>query len=244
MSALRPLLVALQFLTRIPVRLKTPPSEVEVGRSLLMYPAVGLLIGAVLVATNFALREVPDFVRAALLLATWVALTGALHLDGLSDTVDAFVGGRGDRERTLAIMKDPYCGPMGVTALVLVLLTKFAALAGTTATDSAMLLLAPLLARTSAVLLFATTDYVRNAGLGSVLTYGQSRTRLLAVCAGTIIAVLAFTDITGWRATAATLLLFSVLRWRMRVRLGGATGDTAGAMIELIEAAVLLSLFF
>lgn len=242
MNALRPFFVALQFLTRIPVRLQTP-SETEIGRSLLMYPAVGLLIGAVLVATDYALREVPDFVRAALLLATWVTLTGALHLDGLSDTADAFVGGRGDRQRTLAIMKDPYCGPMGATAIVLVLLVKFAALVSAISADPTALLLAPLLARTAVVVLFATTDYVRPAGLGRLLTYGQTRMRLLAVSAGTIIAILLFTATTGWRATAATLLVFGVLRWRMQVRLGGTTGDTAGAMIELIEVAVLVSLF-
>lgn len=243
MNALRPFFVALQFLTRLPVRLKAPPSAAEVGRSLLMYPAVGLLIGAVLFATDYALREVPDFVRAALLLATWVTLTGALHLDGLSDTADAFVGGRGDRQRTLAIMKDPYCGPMGATAIVLVLLMKFAALVSATSADPTALLLAPLLARTAVVVLFATTDYVRPDGLGRLLGYGQTRTRLLAVCAGTVIATLLFTDATGWRATASTLLVFGVLRWRMQVRLGGTTGDTAGAMIELIEVAVLVSLF-
>ncbi|WP_173644308.1 adenosylcobinamide-GDP ribazoletransferase, partial [Xanthomonas citri] len=88
---------------------------------------------------------------AALLLSAWVWLTGALHLDGLADTTDAWVGGMGERRRTLAIMKDPASGPMAVTAVVLVLLLKCAALASLLAQAPTTLWLAPLLARSALV---------------------------------------------------------------------------------------------
>jgi adenosylcobinamide-GDP ribazoletransferase len=68
--------------------------------------------------------------HAALLLTVWVLLSGGLHLDGLADSADAWLGGFGDRERTLTIMKDPRSGPIAVVVLVLVLLLKFCALAG------------------------------------------------------------------------------------------------------------------
>ncbi|MFH4181104.1 adenosylcobinamide-GDP ribazoletransferase, partial [Acinetobacter baumannii] len=56
----------------------------------------------------------------------WIWLTGGLHLDGLADTADAWVGGFGDKQRTLQIMKDPSCGPIGVLSLVIICLLKFA----------------------------------------------------------------------------------------------------------------------
>lgn len=65
---------------------------------------------------------------AALVLALWVYFTGAMHLDGVADTADAWVGGLGDHQRTLEIMKDPRVGAMAVAAMLLVLLVKFAAI--------------------------------------------------------------------------------------------------------------------
>ena len=106
-----PLLIALQFLTRLPVRLPGMPEPQQIGRSLLFYPLVGLLLGLALLALEWVLGDTSTLLEAALLLAAWVALSGGLHLDGLADTADAWVGGYGDRERTLAIMKDPRSGP-------------------------------------------------------------------------------------------------------------------------------------
>ena len=121
-------LIALQFLTSLPVRLDRMPEPQAVGRSLLYYPLVGLLLGAMLwlVGAVFENASVP--LLAALLLTVWVALTGALHLDGLADSADAWLGGFGDRERTLTIMKDPRSGPTAVVVLILLLLLKFVAL--------------------------------------------------------------------------------------------------------------------
>src|SRR5690606_41444159 len=112
-----PLLIALQFLTRLPVRLPGLPTAQENGRSLLWYPLVGLLIGSLLVLAWLLLQGVSTGLQAALLLAIWVWLSGGLHVDGLADTADAWVGGYGDRERTLASIKDPACGPVGVITL-------------------------------------------------------------------------------------------------------------------------------
>ena len=128
-EALRSLLVALQFLTRLPVRLSAMPTPEQFGRAVLCYPLVGVLIGVVLYAAARSLDGTPPLLQAALLLSLWVALSGALHLDGLADMADAWIGGLGDRERTLAIMKDPRSGPVAVVVLVLVLLLKFSALA-------------------------------------------------------------------------------------------------------------------
>ena len=166
----QPLLIALQFLTRLPVRLPGMPEPAEVGRSLLWYPLVGLLIGGLLLALHLLLGSTAALLQAAIVLACWVGLSGGLHLDGLADSADAWVGGYGDRERTLAIMKDPRSGPIAVVVLVLVLLLKFVALVVLLERGAwAALLLAPWLGRALLPLLLMSTPYVRPGGLGALL---------------------------------------------------------------------------
>lgn len=235
-----PLLIALQFLTSFPLRLPEMPSPQELGRSLLWYPVVGLLIGLLLYGLHLILQGTPLLLHAALLVAAWVALSGALHLDGLADSADAWLGGFGDRERTLTIMKDPRSGPIAVVTLVLVLLLKFAAVVALVEQQQvSALLLAPWLARGVLPLLFMTTPYVRAGGLGQALADHLPREVLPLVLVAHAVAML----LLGWSALlmlVSGLLLFIWLRRRMLDRLGGTTGDTAGAMVELVECATLV----
>lgn len=238
---MRAFLIALQFLTCLPVKVAGELDEKALGRSVLYYPLVGLLVGLLLVALAWVLGdEVPPMLKAAVLLTVWVAVTGALHLDGLADSADAWVGGLGDRERTLAIMKDPASGPMGVAAVVLVLLVKFAALHALVETNDWMaLVLVPLLGRTVLPLLFLTTPYVRPGGLGAGLAaHAPKRAAALMVLAtGTAIAVLG--GLTGLVLLLAGAGVFFIVRQAMVRRLGGSTGDTAGALVELTEVMAL-----
>ncbi|MFN3580496.1 MAG: adenosylcobinamide-GDP ribazoletransferase [Pseudomonas sp.] len=240
-----PLLIAVQFLTRLPVRLPRLPEPQDNGRSLLWYPPVGLLIGALLAALHWLLSDTSALLQAAVLLTFWVWLTGALHLDGLADTADAWVGGHGDRERTLAIMKDPACGPMGVIALILLLLLKFAALTSLVSSSSAWLalLLVPWVGRLLLPILLISTPYARPGGLGQVLVDNAPPPLpwLLAAHALTISAI----TLVVWGAVALLPLLAVViftLYWRRVLirRLSGTTGDTAGALLEMAETLFLL----
>jgi adenosylcobinamide-GDP ribazoletransferase len=237
---MKPFLIALQFLTRLPVRLRDVPDR-EVGRSLLYYPVVGALLGAALAALGVGLDGAPALLRAAIVLCAWVLLTGALHLDGLADSADAWVGGRGDRERTLSIMKDPHCGPAAVVVLALVLLLKFTALVEL-AGDWGSLILVPALARAAVVLLFLSTPYVRPGGLGAALAAYAPRNAGVAV----IVATLASASLLGATRAAAVVIAcvgaFLLGRRAMRERLGGTTGDTAGALIEIVETAALVAI--
>jgi adenosylcobinamide-GDP ribazoletransferase len=237
-----PLLIALQFLTRLPIRLPGMPAPRQLGRSLLWYPLVGLLLGTVLLAAAGLLSGVAVPLAAALLLALWVLASGGLHLDGLADTVDAWVGGYGDRERTLALMKDPCCGPMAVAALVLLLLLKFAALwALLEAGAWAALLLAPLLGRAGVLLLLLGTPYVREGGLGSALAAHVPQRAGWRVLLASVLACL----LAGWAgllAVAVAAALFVLVRRALLQRLGGTTGDSAGALLELLECGVLVAL--
>lgn len=234
--------IALQFLTRLPVTLAGMPTPEQVGRSLLFYPLVGLLIGLLLLAAQQLLGSSAVLLQAALLLTLWVGISGGLHLDGLADSADAWVGGFGDKQRTLAIMKDPRSGPIAVVVVVLLLLLKFAALVALLESGSGLLLvLVPWLARCLLPLLFLTTAYVRAGGLGQALAEHLPRQQLPWVLAANAVAMLLF----GWPALLALLVagvVFLWLRALMLKRLGGATGDTAGALVELAECGVLVAL--
>ena len=235
---MRRLLAAIAFLTRLPVPSRIWAEAPEAPGPLPWYPVVGLLIGAILSALAWLLSHEPPLLAAALLLLAWVGITGGLHLDGLADSADAWVGGLGDRARTLEIMKDPRSGPIGVTAIVLVLLLKFAALASRP--GLAALWLAPLLARGALVLAFASTPYVRSGGTGSGLA-GTPRGTCVAVLLPSVLLCLAF-GFDGVRALVAVAVTFGCWRWSVMQRLGGMTGDTCGALTELVEAAVLVAL--
>jgi len=209
---MRSLLAALGFLTRVPVPAWVFKDAQATKTSLAWYPAVGLLMGGVLWSLAWLGSTLPPMLLAALLLLVWTGLTGALHLDGLADSADAWVGGLGDRERTLAIMKDPRSGPMGVTAV----------------------------ARAAITTAFLCTPYVRSQGLGSALTDSPRAACLIGVFAA--LAVAACSGWHGIRGLLAVSVVFACWRFACMRRLGGMTGDTLGALTELAEVAVLVML--
>jgi len=238
-----PFWIALQFLSSLPIRLPGMPTPQESGRSLLFYPLVGVLFGVLLMVLDQLLSGAPASLHAALLLAAWVMLSGGLHLDGLADSADAWLGGFGDRERTLLIMKDPRSGPIAVVTVVIVLLLKFTALLALVETHHMVgLLLAPLIARAAMLGLFLNTPYVRAGGLGQAMADHLPRKIAIQVLAATALGCVV---LAGWSGVWAGLIAVGGFFWLRRVmtqRLGGATGDTAGAMLELLEMAVLVGL--
>ncbi|MFI8481265.1 adenosylcobinamide-GDP ribazoletransferase [Pseudomonas sp. NPDC078700] len=235
-------LIALQFLTRLPITLAQVPSVEQNGRSALYYPLVGLLIGGLLILAQHLLSDVPILLQAALLLSLWVAVTGGLHLDGLADSADAWAGGFGDRQRTLDIMQDPRSGPIAVVVLMLLLLLKFAALVALLSLASvSALVLAPLLARSALPLLFLTTPYVRKGGLGEAFSTHLPRKQLPWLLAAVVGLALIFVP-GAWLAVVMAGLVFALCRHLMLKRIGGTTGDTAGALLEVLECAIVVVL--
>jgi adenosylcobinamide-GDP ribazoletransferase len=245
---MRAFILALIFLTRFPVPVYFTPQAKDWGLSVCFFPIVGLLIGAIIAICGLALSSPSMIVldpelAAVLLLIIWVLITGGLHLDGLADLADAWIGGVGNREKTLAIMKDPYSGPMGVAALVLILLTKFVGLkVAVTQSALELLLWVPVIGRTGIVILFMTTRYVRPAGVG----IDHARYLPRVSCFYLLLSVLMITLwLFAWDGVILLFLLgvgFIYLRHRLLERLGGTTGDVLGATCELTEAVTLLSL--
>lgn len=240
---LRSLLIATRFLTRVPVPDLGTVDDREVGRSALAYPLVGLGMGLVLWLLGIVLDTTLDpQLAAAILLAAWVWSTGALHLDGLADSADAWVGGIGDRERTLAIMKDPACGPIGVTALILVLLCKWAAIAALISAEQGIALVwAPLIGRAQILAAVATTPYVRPHGLGWALAAHMPRLGAWIAVGSAAVACVLGVGIGSIALIAVASI--TLLGWRHSVmrRLDGFTGDTLGALVEVTEVVVLIA---
>ncbi len=235
-----PFWIALQFLSSLPVTLPGMPSPQAMGRSLLYYPLVGLLFGGMLWLLHLALGAAPPMLQASLLLSAWVLLSGALHLDGLADSADAWLGGFGDRARTLEIMKDPRSGPIAVVTLVLVLLLKFCALLVLLERGQfGLLVMVPVVGRAGLLGLFLCTPYVRAGGLGQALADHLPRPLGRAVLLVTGVACWYWAGL--WMLFVAAAV-FYWLRHVMLRRLGGTTGDTAGALLELLELAALLAL--
>ncbi|MBD3669555.1 MAG: adenosylcobinamide-GDP ribazoletransferase [Gammaproteobacteria bacterium] len=240
--------LAWQFLTRLPAPVYRDVSDREIGASQAWYPLVGLLIGLLLYAADWALQQGPFSmtVVAILILLLWVGVTGALHLDGLADIADAWIGSQGDRQRALEIMKDSTSGPMGVTALILLLLLKFALLQQLLQQTGGALLLIfiPVLARVIVPLLFLSLPYLRPSGLGRALADHRPLVPMLVMT----LALLGLGYLlNGWHI----LILGLVLLWSwlclgllFRHRFGGLTGDMVGAAIELSEVALLIGAIF
>ena len=253
-NLLKPFYIALQWLTRIPV-----PAMEEQGKrdklaqhhiafSSVYYPLVGLVIGLILVANYFLFMQFfafKDFaIPASILLCLWVGLTGGLHLDGLADSADAWLGGS-DKDHTLAIMKDPSCGPAAVIVLLLLLLLKFSALVTLLASHEwIFLLIAPIWGRASVLILLLSTPYVSKGGSAEVLSQYLPRMALkicLAVVLGLSLWVLHW---HGIYLLIALVVAMAALLWFLRSlmlkRIAGITGDTLGAAVEITEALVLM----
>ena len=239
----RAFLLAVEFLTTLPTPGHSAADARLQGLSLLWYPAVGLLLGLLLTVVCTVL-PVPFYLQAMLTVALWVVLTGGLHLDGVADCADAWVGGLGDREKTLQLLKDPLCGSMGVTALIIVIALKAAALAAVLQIDQVMWLWSvPLLARLSLLLFFLTTPYVRSQGLGEILAQHFSRKWAVSLLFGAATVCFFIFPFDLWFAFIMALLaVFLVARAAAMRRLGGFTGDVAGAQVELVEVGLLVVL--
>lgn len=242
---LMPFRIALQFLTRIPAGVTDYRIE-HLRQSVYWYAAVGSVIGLILWAAQTLFLQIfswdADLIVSVLLLLVWVALTGALHLDGLADTADAWLGGQGDREKSLRIMKDPQSGPAGVVAITMVLLLKFSVILYLQQhQEFAYLLVVPVAARALVPLLFFTTPYARKEGLGSPFSEGLEFIKIIPGIAFAI--ALGFLGNGSWWLVAmlmAGIVFWCARRW-MLTRLGGTTGDTAGALIEVLECSLLLA---
>ena len=233
--------IALQFLTIIPLPFSVRCDERDLGRSMALFPLVGLTLGGLLVGVDFILaRFLPWQVADLLLIVVMTAVTGALHLDGLADVCDGLAA-RGGRDRFLAVMKDSHIGAVGVVGLVLGLLLKYEALLHIPPEiRREALLFFPTVARFSQVQMTAGSQRARSDGLGALFVGGAGVSQYVVAAFITLAASFLLPGAKGvYCFLAAWLFTWGVKAWFHR-RLGGVTGDVIGCVSELNEMLCLL----
>ena len=238
-------LLAVQFLTRWPVRSPSAFSEARLAASTRYHPLVGALLGA-FAGGVFWLAHLALPVSLALVLSTAASLlaTGALHEDGFADTCDG-LGGGATRERTLEIMRDSRLGTYGAAGLGLVLAAKILALAAMPPAVVPWLLIAAHAAsRTSAVLALATGAYVRDAGIARPIAGAVGPGGLALTLATGAAAVCVLFAVGAPVAVPAGLAGLTAGHLAMRAayerRLGGYTGDCLGGVQQMSELGMYL----
>lgn len=238
---MRSFLIALRFLTRLPapaVGEITPP---QAAWSMMAFPLVGAVLGLLLVGVDGVSHILwPAGPAAVLVLAAWVLLSGGLHLDGFIDCCDALWSAKPPAER-LQILRDVHVGAYGVVGAVLLLLWKWAMLAGLEGPLRwRVLVIAPAAARWGMVYAAWRYPYARpEPGLGAWFKSElRGRHVRMAALAGTAISLAA----GGWLGLAlfalAWLATILLSRWSAS-RLGGLTGDVYGMICEIVEAVLL-----
>jgi adenosylcobinamide-GDP ribazoletransferase len=228
------LIVAVQFLTRLPTPRVTSDAG-DFAASMRWFPAVGVLIGAIVAGAGWIGLHVDPWTGALAALVAWVGVTGALHLDGLGDIADGAGAAHGDRARLLAAMADPHIGSFGAVTIGLQLCAKLVLLHAVLGAGPAWWLMPIPFAARIGPLVWARWLPPLHEGLGARFA-GIVRPR----------------DIIGWGAILiaaavvvpgllATLLLVPAWGWWLKRRIGGISGDGHGAGIEIVETGLLLA---
>ncbi len=232
---MKPFILMLTFLTRIPFPVRFEFNNDDFARGLLFLPFIGLIIGIPMYLTTLYVDLSNSFLMSFLLMLIYIGMTGGLHLDGLADYFDGLFSGR-QRERILEIMKDSSIGTFGVVGLCLYFLGMFVGLMEVT---PLVVLLMPFTARVIGLMFCAFGRYPREAGMGQPLVeYGKWYHGVVAVVL--LLMVLFWAGQTYLIAGIVTLLLMAFFFLRTSQVIGGITGDVIGAAIELSQVLWLL----
>lgn len=260
------LILLFKFMTRLPIPLNPEFDSKELGKSMKFFPVVGIVIGAILYLTYFigAKFIMSSYLLAAIVVTVEVILTGALHLDGLADTFDGIFSYR-SKQKMLEIMKDSRLGTNGGIALVLYFALKIFLIAGINDMNlgvigniigvknsvGAVLLVSPVLARINPVLNCAVSPYARSSGSAKEFVDNTDKTGLLTACAIGLL----FSTVMGagvlkvlnplhiLNITAIVMALGLYFAKLMERKIGGITGDTLGAILELSEVMILFGFY-
>jgi len=237
---MRRLILAFQFLTRLPTPQLADFKKEELSSSAIWFPLVGLTIGLLLVIAAQVGMHAGNWLAALLVVLVWTGVTGALHLDGAADLADALGASHRDSERFLSVLKDPHIGTFGVVVLISLILTKLVSVAWIVQSPDTtlwILLLIPAWARLGSLYWSQTLEPLA-AGSGEQFAWQIPDNAIwLWGCGLFIISWMAVSLLFVLIAIAALILWRTFLQWR----LGGMSGDCLGAGIEYCECAMLLA---
>jgi adenosylcobinamide-GDP ribazoletransferase len=230
---------ALGLLTRLPLPAMPAPRGAQAAWA---WPVVGVVVGgmAAIVAWGVLRTGLPAGIVAGVVLVVQVAVTGALHEDGLADTVDGFFGGW-TRERRLDIMKDSHIGSYGTLALILSVGLRWQALAVLCAAPLGIIAVAAL-SRAPMAVVMAALPNARGSGLAQSVGRPGLQVAGMAVAIAVVVSGVTSgpwaTVVVGGAMVVATLMVVQTAR----ARIGGQTGDVLGAVQQVCEVVGLVIL--
>jgi len=234
-------LAALRFLTIIPLPGRREISPEEVGRSIVYFPLVGVIIGLILVGLGWLLGLfLPSALVDVLLVVSLVAISGALHLDGFVDTCDGMVGHKTVEERW-RVMHDSRAGAFGIIGVCCLLLVKYVSL--NAVPDSWLmqtLVLMPVVGRWAMVYAVFAYPYAKPSGLGKAFKQGASWTRFTIATIITLAVAVILAQLAGFIIMLAIWVIVVAMAAYLKAKFGGLTGDTYGAINEVAEVCVLI----
>ena len=232
-------LIDLQFLTLLPIKIKSEIKEDDFGRSLLYFPIIGLLIGILLSLILFLFSFLPNSVLSAVILIVAITVTGGIHLDGFADTCDGFYGDK-PKEKILEIMRDSRIGVMGVIGIVTLLLLKFTLIVSIPRDFLwRSLILMATFSRWSQGLACLVSKYARSEGKAKFFIEYANRKDIIAGSLFTVALFLLMAKLKGILIFALALLCLLLFIRYIKRKIGGMTGDTIGATSEIAEALIL-----
>ena len=263
------LILLFKFMTRLPIPMDPKFDSIKMGKSMRFFPVVGIVIGIIMYVFYLLFGS---FIRSAYILAgvmvlLEIAITGAMHLDGLSDTFDGIFSYR-SKQKMLEIMKDSRIGANGAIALIMYFLLKILLLAGIQNEFPIInlgllsgklqlngmglaLLISPVIARANSVLNCGMSPYAKASGSAKDLVEQTDRQ---GVMVGILISLIysllvqailyrGFNAICIVNTIFVTHVLGAYFAKLMERKIGGITGDTLGAVLELSQLVVLFGIY-
>lgn len=233
------LIVALQFLTRLPVNVSVDFNEDTIGRSIFFYPYIGMLLGLISYIPYYLLVIFNRDIAAFVVVSSMILLTGGLHLDGVSDMVDGFFSSR-DREKMLEIMEDSRIGAFGVLSLIMLILFKYIVVASINPENMFLALVFSMgNARLMALIQIAYRKMIKPGGMGDMIHSSNNEKYILAAIIS-YIGIILLVDYRLLVPLIGSFIMAEVISRLAYKKIGGFTGDLYGASVELCEAASLI----
>ena len=233
------ILLALQFLTILPVNIKSKVKEKDLSDSIAYFPLIGAFIGLILYVVVMIFSYGPDSVLAAVLIISHIFITGALHLDGFSDTCDGLFSGQ-PKDRILEIMRDSRVGAMGVAGVVSLLILKYSLFVSISHEMlGKSLILTFAFSRWAQVLACYLSKYARAEGKGKSFIGNVDQKYVIRGAVFTLVLFLFLAGLKGLMVFFISIIPVIVFINYIKSKLNGMTGDTVGATNEIAEVFVL-----
>lgn len=232
------LILAFQFITRIPINIAVDFNEENLGKSTFFYPLVGAVLGGLSAIVYKLFHPLNNEIASFFTVLSIIILTGGLHLDGLSDTADGFYSSR-NKDRTLEIMKDSRIGAFGTLSLILIILFKYIVISSIPVNITMALILSIANGRLSTIIQIMRRPMAKSEGLGHMIRSGNPRKYIISSSIIYTIIVSIINPIY-LLALVGALLTGEIIGRISEKKIDGITGDILGAIIELGETISLL----